>query len=161
MKTNLVTLLPGVFLLACGGESETDPIELDERQALMEASAVHVADLTDAEEGTSVAKRLRGADFQQADESDARSITRLLGSDESYMDTDNACFNHDVAIRFDFPDEQSLDAVVGLTCWNVDFVSDEDQATPPDGYLMPGKLEELAGVLHHVVPSLNVEGVGE
>jgi hypothetical protein len=122
---------------------------------------VRVADLTGHDEGTEIDTLLSDADFHTAEDADAERIKELLGSDDSYMDTDNACFNDDVAVRFTFTEGRQLDAIVGLTCWNVHFVSRANgQATPSDGYLAPNKLEELALALKHVVPSLDIEAVG-
>ena len=161
MKMMRVVGIAGLFVLACGEESDSTGNQRDQLSDLVGADAVWVADL-DGGEDRSIDELIESGVFERADGSDAEAIALLLGTEDNYMETANACFDNDVAIRFRFADNQRLHAIVGLTCWNVNFVGEEDdQVVPADGYLSPGSLEELAVVLKRVSPSLDITAIGE
>jgi hypothetical protein len=155
-------------LLACGvslGCSD-DTAEGDETtidvSALTDAEAVSIADLTMMEEEASGKERLRTADFLSASKAKAKAIAELMGDEDSYAETENACFNHDVGVEFELRGGRAVQATVGLTCWNVRFYPVEDTEVAPNvRYLQPKKLKALAELFHDVVPAIDISHIDE
>jgi hypothetical protein len=153
--------------IGCAGPESTPEGSTEttaEISAIEEADAVSAADLTAMDEEASGKERLQLGDFRPVGEADAGRIAEIIGDEANYMATANACFGHDVGLRFDLPSEVQVLATIGLDCWNVSFFPSEDdgvQIMPETAYLLPDKLDELALLVAGTLPELDLTDLGE
>jgi len=155
-----VAVSAALTLAACGDETEPDATSVEYLNA---ATAVWVAALPEGDSADAdIRLALEAAEFHEASKSRADAIIQILSDRDAYMTSDNACFDQAAAIRFDYPNANSLFAVVGLVCWNVDFEpASPGDPVPSGGYLLPAELVDLGNLLHDVDPSIDISELGE